>query len=842
MIKKEQTLLKTLLPHIIAVVAFLAITMLYFSPLIEGKVLPQHDVTQFQGASKELSDYYNNEGESSEWTGAMFSGMPAYQIGIWGGSPNFLDYLETPLKALGSSSAGAVFTAMLMAYILFCMMGLGPVVSILGAIAYSLSSYNIIILDAGHVTKAWALAYMPLIIAGLMALFRKKTLLGGVLFALGLAFQIKSNHLQMTYYTGFLCAILFIAYAIETLSRKDIKTFLKASGVLAIALVLALACNVGNIFANLEMARESTRGKSELTLNKSEAAQQSEGLDKDYAFGWSYGKAETLTLMIPNVYGGVSKPYDNDSKSVKILTQKVQSGEVSAEFANQVAQVMREYWGAQPFTSGPVYFGVIVCFLFILGMIIIRSNVKWALLAATVFFILLSWGKNLEWFNDWFFYNFPLYNKFRAVSSALVIPALTVVMVAVWGVKEFFSGEIDKKKLTNALYISLGAVGVICLVAWIAPGMFTNFVGENDARWKDQVPEWFYQALLADRKDLLTADALRSLVFVLLAGGVMLFALRSKMEAKKLALYSTLGITVLILADLWNVDKRYLGEKNFVNKSTYKTQTFPQSVADKAILQDQHPSYRVLNLNNPFEETSTSYYHKSIGGYHAAKLKRYQELIEHRLSKEVDQIIGTFQSQNIDTITASFERTPSLNMLNAKYVIYHPSQPPLVNPHAMGNAWFVNEYKLVNNANDEILALNEIDLSKTAVVDKRFEGELSALNIAADSTATITLTEYKPNRLTYKSKAGSEQLAVLSEMYFSDGWQAYVDGQEVPHFRADWTLRAMRVPAGEHEIIFKFEPKGYHTSRTVATASSALLILLLIGIVVMPFVKKREEA
>ncbi len=842
MIKKEQTLLKTLLPHIIAVVAFLAITMLYFSPLIEGKVLPQHDVTQFKGASKELSDYYNNEGESSEWTGSMFSGMPSYQIGVWGGSPNFLDYLEAPLKALGSSSAGAVFTAMLMAYILFCMMGFGPLVSVLGAIAYSLSSYNIIILDAGHVTKAWALAYMPLIIAGLMALFRKKILLGGVLFALGLAFQIKSNHLQMTYYTGFLCAILFIAYAIETLSKKDVKTFLKASGVLAIALVLALACNIGNIFGNLEMARESTRGKSELTLNKSEAAQQSEGLDKDYAFGWSYGKAETFTLMIPNLYGGVSKPYDNDSKSIKILSQKVQSGEVSAEFANQVAQSIREYWGAQPFTSGPVYFGVIVCFLFILGMIIIRSKVKWALLTATVFFILLSWGKNLEWFNDWFFYNFPLYNKFRAVSSALVIPALTMVMVAVWGIKEFFSGEIDKKKLTKALYISLGTVGFICLVAWIAPGMFTNFVGENDARWKDQVPEWFYQALLADRKDLLTADAFRSLVFVLLAGGVMLFALRSKMEAKKLALYSTLGITVLILADLWNVDKRYLGEKNFVNKSTYRTQTFPQSVADKAILQDQHPSYRVLNLNNTFEETSTSYYHKSIGGYHAAKLKRYQELIEHRLSGEIDHVIGTFQSQNIDTITASFEGTPSLNMLNAKYVIYHPDQPPLVNPHAMGSAWFVEEYKLVNNADEEILDLNEIDPSKTAVVDKRFEGELSGLNIVADSTATITLTEYKPNRLIYKSKAGSEQLAVLSEIYFSDGWQAFVDGKEVPHFRADWTLRAMRVPTGEHEIIFSFEPKGYRTSRTVATASSALLILLLIGIVVTPFVKKKEEA
>jgi hypothetical protein len=320
----------------------------------------------------------------------------------------------------------------------------------------------------------------------------------------------------------------------------------------------------------------------------------------------------------------------------------------------------------------------------------------------------------------------------------------------------------------------------------------------------------------------------------------MLFALRSKMEVQKLALYSTLGITVLILADLWNVDKRYLGEKNFVNKSTYKAETFPQSVADKAILQDKQPSYRVLNLNNTFEETNTSYYHKSIGGYHAAKLKRYQELIEHRLGDEVNHIIGSFQSQNIDTITASFAGTSSLNMLNAKYVIYHPSQPPLVNPHAMGNAWFVGEYKSVNNADEEIFALNTLDAARTAVIDKRFESELSGLNIVADSTATITLTEYKPNKLTYKSKAGSEQLAVLSEIYFSDGWQAYIDSKEVPHFRADWTLRAMRVPAGEHEIIFKFEPRRYHTSRTVATASSALLILLLIGIVIMPFVKKKE--
>ena len=840
MIKKEQSLVKMLLPHIIAVVAFLFITMAYFSPMLQGKVLSQHDVTQYQGSAKEISDYYYNEGKTSAWTGSMFSGMPAYQIGVHGGSPNFLDYLEAPVKALGNTTAGPVFAGMLMAYILFCLMGFSPAVAILGAVAYSLSSYNIVILNAGHVTKAWALAYMPLIVAGFMSLFKNKILLGSVLVGLGLALQIKSNHLQVTYYTGLLSVILFITYAVEVLSKKNYKSFLMSCGAMIIAVALAVLANLGNIYGNMEMARESTRGKSELTSPKSESEKQSTGLDKDYAFGWSYGKAETFTFLVPNLYGGESKPYDKDAQSIKVLTQKVQSGEIPAEFANQVSRIP-QYWGDQPFTQGTVYLGAIVCFLFLLGMIIIRSNVKWGLLVATIFFILLAWGKNLEWFNDWFFYHFPLYSKFRAVSTALVVPALTIVMVAVWGIKEFFSGEIDKKKLKKALYISLGVVGGLCLILWIAPGAFFNFTSGADAQWKAQVPEWYYNALLTDRQDLMSSDALRSLVFVLLGGAILYFSLRTKADTKKMTIYGSLGLAVLVLIDLWGIDKRYLNENNFVAKSTYKTETFSPSVADQAILKDQHPSYRVLNLNNPFAETTTSYYHKSIGGYHAAKLKRYQELIDNRLDGEVNQIIGTFSSQNIDTIMASFNKTKALNMLNAKYVIYHPEQPPLVNPNAMGNAWFVNEYKLVNNADEEIAAINTLDPHTTAVVDKRFESELSGLKITPDSTATIELVSYKPDVLTYKTKAVSEQLAVLSEIYFSNGWQAYVDGKEVPHFRADWTLRAMRVPAGEHEIVFKFEPQGYYNSRHVATASSAVLVLLLIGIIIRPFVLKRKE-
>jgi len=836
MINKEKSLVKMIVPHIIAVVAFLSITLIYFSPVLDGKVLFQSDVAQYQGASKEIRDYYHNEHQTSAWTGSMFSGMPAYQIGVMGNDVNFLNYLEMPFKALGNNTAGPVFLGMLMAYLLFCIMGFSPIVSAVGAIAYSFSSYNFIILEAGHVTKAWALAYMPLVVAGIMALFRNKILLGGVLMALGLALQIKSNHLQMTYYTGILCAILFIGYAVDRLMKKDVKSLLKASGVMIVAVALAVASNAGNIYSNLEMARESTRGKSELS-NPSETEKQSAGLDKDYAFAWSYGKAETFTLLIPDFYGGASGGTLGSSSN--LYKEMVAQGYGSQ--ASPKGMQSYTYWGDQPFTSGPVYFGAIICFLFLLGMIIIRSKVKWWLLGATILFFFLAWGKNMEWFNDFFFYHFPLYNKFRAVSSALVIPALTMVMIAVWALKEFFLGEIDKRKLTKALYIAGGITGFFCLFFWLAPGFFFNFVAGSDAAWNTQMPEWYYKALIADRKDLLSADALRSLIFILLSGGILFFSLRTKMESYKTAMLSSVLLFVLILVDLWGVDKRYLNDSNFKNKDTYQAEAFPLTNADKAILEDKSPSYRVLNLNNPFNETKTSYYHKSIGGYHAAKLKRYQELIDFRLGDEINQIINSFGSKDIDTILSSFSKTSALNMLNAKYIVYHPDQAPLVNPLAMGNGWFVSGYKFVENADEEIAALNSVDLRTTALVDKRFESELSGLNIVPDSTATIQMTEYKPDILKYKAKAGSEQLAIFSEMYFSNGWQAYIDGKEAPHFRADWTLRAMRIPSGEHEVVFKFEPQDYFLSLKVTTFATLVIVLLLIALVVFNIVKAQRK-
>lgn len=838
MMHQKKTPLQQILPHIVAIVCFLAVTFVYFSPLIEGKVLPQGDTQQYKGMSRELSQYYTNEGESSAWTGAAFSGMPAYQIGIWGGTPNFLDYLEMPVKALGSNSAGAVFTGMLMAYILFCIMGVGFVPALLGAIAYSLSSYNIIIIDAGHVTKAWAIAYMPLVIAGIALAFRRKYLLSGLFMALGLALQLKSNHLQITYYTALLGVFVYIGLLINDIRQKNIGGFFKATGMLAAGVLIAVLCNLGGIYANYEMSKESTRGQSELSA-PTDSEKKSSGLDKEYAFAWSYGKAETLSLLIPNINGGASGGMlSTDSNLYKAIRSNAPGAQLDAQGIQA-----QTYWGDQPFTSGPVYFGAIICFLFVLGMIVIKHPAKWALFAATIFFIFLSWGKNFEGFNDWFFYHFPMYNKFRAVSTALVVPALTMIIVAVWGLKEIFEETTDKHKHLSALYISTAITAGICLLLWIAPGIFGfTFTTEADGQWISQVPDWYYSALIADRKSLLSADALRSLIFILLSAGALLYTFKAKGSKQQLVVYASLALTVLVLADLWNVDKRYLNNDKFQSKLTYNAdQPFPISPVDQIILQDKSASYRVLNLNNPFNETRTSYYHKSIGGYHAAKLKRYQELIDFHLQPEINRIITSFQTQNGDSIVASFKGNNALNMLNAKYIIYQNDQPPLENPYVMGNAWFVNEYQFADNADKEIDAIDKIDIRSTAVLDKKYEEQLKGFSIIPDSTAHIELTEYKPNALKYKSSAKTEQLAVMSEVFYTNGWEAFIDGEAAEHYCADWTLRAIRVPAGEHEIEFRFTPHKYNTARTVATISSGLLVLLLIGGILSIFIKRKDQ-
>lgn len=870
MINQEKSLISRILPHGLAIIGFLIITIVYFSPVFMGKVLPQHDTTQYRATAKELSDYYQNEGQTSEWIGSMFSGMPAYQIGVHGGSPNFLDYLEKPFNALGHKDAGPLFMGMLMAYLMFVVMGFRPSIAVLGAIAYGLSSYNIIIIAAGHVTKAWVIAYMPMVVAGMMALFKNKILLSGLLIAFGLALQLKNNHLQITFYTGLLCVVLYVYYTVITLMKKEVKTWLKASGVLVAAVTLGILCNLGNIYANYEMGKTSIRGKSDLTISlipKTENENSADaGIDKDkeYAFAWSYGKAETLTLLVPNVYGGASKGYDESSKSYNALL----SNGVPADNAQNIRQSIPQYWGEQSFTSGPVYFGAIICFLFVLGMIIIKDRMKWVLFGATLFFLFLSWGSNFIGFNDWFYYNFPFYNKFRAVSMALVMPAITMLIIAIWGIKEFLEGNTDKKKLTKALYISTGIVGFLCFILWVAPTTFFNFTSQADDMWKTQLPDWYYNAIIQDRKDLLTADAFRSLVYIILTAAILWITLQMKSDKQKIGTYASLAIAILVLSDLWGIDKRYLNSDSFEDKNTYQNNTFKKTVADDFILRDTHPSYRVLKIGNPFNDAGPSYYHKSIGGYHAAKLKRYQEMIEFSLGNEVSMVqnesaqIFNSQLQKLqqahqqglnpdfgqlsvivsDSIAPLLQKATVMNMLNTKYIIFHPELPPIINPYAMGNAWFVSEYELVDTPDDEIKSLKTLNPLQKAIISKKDEAELNGLNIVPDSSATITLTEYKPNRLTYKSKTANEQLAIFSEIFYANGWQAYIDGTPAPHYCADWTLRAMRIPAGEHEIVFKFEPHDYWTARHIATASSGILVLLLIGALVSLFLDKKRDS
>lgn len=866
MIEKDKSIVQRILPHIIAVVVLAIVTIAYFSPaVLDGKIIEQGDIAQYENVANEVKSYYYNEGESSAWTGTSFSGMPSYQIGVWGGSPNFMTYVEAPFRALATDLGGPVLAGMIMAYILFLVMGMSMPVALVGALAYGFSSYNIIILDAGHMTKAWAIAYMPIIVSGMMAMFRRKYLLGGILMALGLGLQIHSNHLQMTYYTAMLCAILYIALAVDFIRKKELKSLGIATGSLVAAVLLGVLANFSGLYNNYLMSDESIRGKSELTIHKEESPEneaRTSGLDKDYVFQWSYGKSEIFSLLVPNVHGGVSKPFSQESEPYKAVINMLQNRQLDENSANQIYSYTTEYWGDQPFTSGPVYFGAIICFLFVLGMFAIRNPLKWVFFGATIFFVLLSWGSNLQWFNDLFYYYVPMYNKFRAVSSILVVPALTMLVVAIWGLKEFLDNATDKKKRAKMLYWSFGIVGGLCLILWIAPGSVFNFTSQRDQQLGLIAAGDFFRAVTQARADMLSADALRSLIFVLLTAAILWATLKLKNADFKMISGATLLIAILVLVDLWGVDRRYLATDRFVDKKS-EDQRHPKSTADQFILQDKDPSYRVLQLGSPFQDGRTSYYHKSVGGYSAAKLKRYQELIDFYLDDEVKKITAfagqQLQSQVMkmqqsdeqldpmrladsiqNAVAPMFAHTPLLNSLNTRYIIYQPELPPLMNISANGNAWFVEDYKIVDNADAEMLALKDTDLTKTAIVDKRFESTLSGLKIVKDSLADIKLISYKPNKLVYKSKATTDQLAVFSEIYFAEGWEATIDGQAADYVRADWTLRAMKVPAGEHEIVFEFVPHAYNTSRTVATIFSAVLVLVVIGGIVL-IVRRRKE-
>ncbi len=816
--------IKKALPHIGVLFFFLLLTVVYFTSVFEGKVLPQHDVSQFSGMAQEVLEY----GEKTGWTGSMFSGMPTYQITGYGEGTNFVDKLKIGMMSLmDPNTAGPIFIFLIMSYILCLFLTSNIYIAVLGAIALALSSYNLIIIEAGHVNKAWALAFTPLILAGFIGVFRKKYWLGFLLFTMGLALQISANHLQITYYTALFCFILIIPFLISCIKKKEFRHLALSVGIFSLGILFTVGANINNLYLTYELSKESIRGQSELTpQHGTETEKVSTGLDKDYAFSWSYGKAETFTLLIPNLMGGESGGYlGKDSHLYKALQAQ------GAQLGKNVQTYT--YWGDQPFTSGPVYFGAIICFLFILSFFILSGKAKWWMLGACIFFFFLSWGKYFESFNDFMFYHFPYYNKFRTVSMALVIPGIIFPVLAVMALNEILKGKIDSIRMKNALVYATGITGGICLVLWIMPGVFFNFQSPMDAAM--EIPAWYYDALLQDRKALLQSDAFRSLAFILLAAGLVFWYINAK-NKQKTGIYVSVAILLLVLCDLWQIDKRYLNKDKFVTKREYTDQTFKKSLADEEILKDDALSYRVLNMNNPFNETKTSYYHKSIGGYQAAKLRRYQDLIERRISLEMESINQTFKTNpTLAGIDSTLSHCPTLNMLNTKYIIYNPEQPPIPNFHHDGNAWFVDSYRFANTADEEMTALNNLDPKKEAILDKKFAENLDGLQIIPDSMAKIDLTKYTPDRLEYKSVSEKGGLAVFSEIYYPYGWKAYIDGKQVPISRADWTLRAIPVPAGEHQIVMEFDHDGVKICGIVTTTSSGLLMLILIAFILFYF-------
>ncbi len=818
-----QELVKQWGKHVVALAVFIALSVTYFAPsFFDGKTLEQSDNIKATGMGHSQMDEYAKTaepGEFSAWSDAMFGGMP-YVSGYGNPAPDLprFDVVERPIKQVGYADAAMVLAGLISFYILMCILGANWWLAVGGAIAFAFATYNIIIIEVGHIVKAYVIAYMPLTLAGMALLFKRNYLWGGILFLLGVALSLSNGHPQITYYLVILCFFIYLGYTVTKLMAKEWQEWLRVSVIMLAAVVLAVLPNAQGLYKDWELSKTSTRGATELTTTTPAGEKISSGLDKDYAFQWSYGKGELLTLLIPNVYGGATgMMLDSSSEYIKDLKAK------GYQVGNEA--MAPTYWGDKPGTSGPSYVGAVVCFLFVLGMFVCRNRLKWWLFAGAVFTTFLALGRNLDWFNDIMFHYLPMYNKFRTVEMALVIPGMVMVLIAFWGLKEIVDGKVEKESLKNGWIGSLFLTGLLCLIVWWFPNALFNFQSQYDAL-HDYAKQPWYNALLADRASMASADALRSLLFILATAGLVFLYSRMK-DTKKMALVLCAGVAVLTLADLWTVDRRFLNDDNF--KKETPTQAYKETVADQEILKDKALSFRVFNLNNPFQETTTSYYHHSIGGYHAVKLRRYQELIDHRLDGEYMAIAKALQqATTFEDMAKVLATTHTLNMLNTRYIIYNPGQPPLPNPFAYGNAWFVNRVETVENADAEMAALDTINPLQTAVVDKRFAADLQGFTPQPDSLATITLDAYRPNRLTYTSKTATEQLAVFSEIYYQPGWQATIDGKPAPHFRADWILRAMRIPAGEHTIVFEFRPEGYVMAANVSAYSSFLILLLLI--------------
>ena len=850
--------LKKYLPDLVAVVLFAVISFVYFMPAdIDGRILYRHDTSAGRGAGVEQEQYLEKTGERTRWTNSAFSGMPTYQLAPSYKSTDMLSSVMNAYHLWLPDNVWYVFVYLLGFYILLRAFDFRHELAVLGSLIWAFSSYFFIIIAAGHIWKVMALAYLPPMIAGVVLSFKGRYLWGFILTALFSAFEVKANHVQMTYYYLFIILFMVIAYLVEAVRNRQMARFGKSLGVCMAGAAIGICINLSNLYHTWQYGQESMRGKSEL-VKKNSANQTSSGLDRDYITQWSYGIDETWTLLIPNAKGGASFPLVQSEKAMS---------KANPEFM-QLYQQLGQYWGNQPGTSGPVYVGAFVLMLFFLGLFLLKGPMKWALYAATVLSVLLSWGRNFMWFTDLFLDYVPMYAKFRTVASILVIAEFTIPLLAMMALKKlidnpevlketetmkqkvlgfiFFSPlSIFVRKKRDYLVVAFAMTAGMCVLFALMPRVFfPDFVSASEMVALKSLPAEYLGPILSNLTDMrvavFTADCWRS-AFIVMFGTVVLVLMLMKKINSKMAVSLMIALCVV---DMWQVNKRYLNDSMFVEKSVRDTPQ-PMTATDKQILQDRSLDYRVLNLaSNTFNENETSYYHKSIGGYHAAKLRRYQELIDAYISPEMQKAYSAIaQAQGDMTKVAGDSIYPVLNMLNTKYIIL-PLQGgqtvPVLNTYAYGNAWFVGDIKYVDNANEELDGVGKINLRHQAVADAKFKEALGEA-VPEDDMAIVKLTKYEPNELTYDISSTKGGIVVFSEIYYP-GWTATVDGEPVTVGRVDYVLRAINVKAGKHKVVLTFKPKSIRDTETVAYIAFALLFIAIIGGVWFEERKKRKAA
>ena len=823
--------LKEYLPDLLVVIIFAVISFAYFFPAdVDGRILYRHDASAGRGAGQETAEYHERTGKVSRWTNATFSGMPTYQTAPSYKSVSVLNQAVKAYHLWLPENVWYVFAYLLGFYILLRAYDFRRALAVLGSIIWAFSSYFFIIIAAGHIWKVMALAYLPPLIAGIVLSYRGKYLWGFIVTAIFAAFEVDANHVQMTYYYLFIILFMIIAYLVDAVRKKTMKQFMKATAVCAAGALIGVLMNISNLYHTWQYAQESMRGKSEL-VKKNAANQTNSGLDRDYITQWSYGVDETWTLLVPNTKGGASVSLAANTEAMKIADPNFM----------QIYQQLGQYWGEQPGTSGPVYVGAFVLMLFVLGLFIVKGPTKWALLAATVLSVLLSWGRNFMPFTNFFLDYIPMYSKFRTVASILVIAEFTIPLLAMMTLKKIVDEPDILTKKIKYVYISFGLTAGIALLFALMPTLFfSDFISSSEMQALKSIPAEYLTPLLSNlrsiRESIFTADCWRSF-WIIVIGTLCLFLYKMK---KLRVEFMMIAITVLCLADMWQVNKRYLNDGMFVEKSV-REQAQPMTQTDRQILQDKALDYRVLNFaSNTFNENETSFYHKSIGGYHAAKLRRYQELIDAYISPEMQKTMPAIAQAGGDMTKVNGNSIfPVLNMLNAKYFIVPLQSNQTVaiqNPYVYGNAWFVDKITYVKNANEELDGLGKLDLRHEAIADARFRSQLGESK-AQDSTSIVKITAYEPNQLTYDVRSATGGIVVFSEIFYPE-WTATVDGKAVELGRVNYVLRALNVDKGHHTVVLTFDPKSVKQTETVAYLSyGVLLLVVLLGV----YFKRKED-